>query len=269
MLHSLKASAKTAAFAVCPDIALRLFSIRSRRMIERQVRELGLDNVARNVARRTDNKVAKGPFAGMRLDYEALPVHSAPKFLGTYEQELDEHVERVISLNPPSVLNVGCAEGFYSVGFGLRLPRAQIYAADADPKAIRATLRNAKLNGLTNLCSIGIVAPGTLGKFLTKGSLLVIDCEGAEFSLLDPSIDPILRDTHIIVEVHHDAGQPKDIRQRFATTHKSALIVPTPRTPGDLQVTGIELSAADERAGEKSWLYLEALPSGISGKSRH
>jgi hypothetical protein len=57
----------------------------------------------------------------MRLDYESLPVHAAPKFLGTYERELYSVIERAIELAPRYVLNIGCAEGFYAVGLALRL----------------------------------------------------------------------------------------------------------------------------------------------------
>jgi hypothetical protein len=67
-------------------------------------------------------------------------VHASPKFLGTYELELHRVIERAIELRPKYVLNVGCAEGFYPVGLAIRLSDAQIFAADADPKALSATL---------------------------------------------------------------------------------------------------------------------------------
>jgi hypothetical protein len=60
-------------------------------MIESRVNELGLDSTARQISQLTGGKVIAGPFAGMRLDYELLPVHAAPKFLGTYEQELQRN----------------------------------------------------------------------------------------------------------------------------------------------------------------------------------
>src|SRR4029079_6797116 len=123
--------------------------------------------------------------------------------LGTYEQELHQCVERAIELSPRSILNVGCAEGYYAVGFAMRLPAAPITVADADPKAQRAALINAGLNGVGDRVSaVGIVRSGRLGDHLSfDRSLLFMDCEGAEFALLDPGRDPILLRTHIIVEV--------------------------------------------------------------------
>jgi hypothetical protein len=60
-----------------------------------------------------------------------------------------------------------------------------VFAADADPKALRATLRNAELNGVSGRVSaVGIVQSGHLHKYLRPdASLLVMDREGAEFHL--------------------------------------------------------------------------------------
>src|SRR5262245_50079525 len=160
---------KGAALKAFPRLALKLFSVRSRRLIELQVRALGLDKVARQISGATRGTVAAGPFAGMRLDYESLPVHAAPKFLGTYERELYRVIERAIQLAPRYVLNIGCAEGFYAVGLALRLDNAQLFAADAHPKALRATRRNAELNGVSSRVSaVGIVQSGHLHKSKTR-----------------------------------------------------------------------------------------------------
>jgi methylase of polypeptide subunit release factors len=78
-----------------------------------------------------------------------LPVHASPKFLGTYEQELHSVVERAIWLDPTYVLNIGCAEGFYAVGLAMRLKSVQVFAADADPKALSAPMKSAELNGVS------------------------------------------------------------------------------------------------------------------------
>jgi 2-polyprenyl-3-methyl-5-hydroxy-6-metoxy-1,4-benzoquinol methylase len=155
-------------------------------MIESQAGQLRLDRVAREVSRATGSAVAAGPFAGMRLDYELLPVHASPKFLGTYKRELHGVIERAIQLRPKYVLNIGCAEGFYAVGLAIRVNDAQVFAADADPKALLATVKNAELNGVAaRVRPVGIVTPRQLGRYLkSDASLLVMDCEGAEFSLL-------------------------------------------------------------------------------------
>jgi hypothetical protein len=253
---------RDAATRLCPTISLKLFSVRSRRMIEKQTAILGLDTVARHAARLSESKVAKGPFAGTELDYEALPVHSAPKFLGTYEQELHDSIERVIGLAPKYILNVGCAEGFYSVGLARRLPDATVFAADADPKALSATLRNAELNGVQDRVRvIGVIRPGEFHNYLrAEGSLLIMDCEGSEFTLLDPGADPILLRSNIVVEIHPEYGDATELAGRFVKTHHIFAITRTARTAEDLPVRNADpalVAAADERRGNQSWLVME------------
>jgi hypothetical protein len=263
MDRSIKQKIKGAALNVFPALTLKVFSIRSRRMIESQARELGLDRLAREVSLATGSIVVAGPFAGMRLDYELFPVHASPKFLGTYEQELHSMIERAIQLDPTYVLNIGCAEGFYAVGLAMRLKNAQVFAADADPKALSATMKNAELNGLSDrVHPVGIVKPRQLSRYLrADASLLVMDCEGAEFSLLDPANDPILVRVNILVEIHPEFGNKHEIIRRFVKTHKITEISPSVRAVSDIRVGPIKdvdlLSAADERRGDQSWLFLE------------
>jgi Ribosomal protein L11 methyltransferase (PrmA) len=267
MVSAIKKKIKGTALRAFPGLALQYFSIRSRRMIESQARQLGLDRLAREVARATGSTVAAGPFAGMILDYECFPVHASPKFLGTYEQELHKVIERAIQLRPKYVLNVGCAEGFYAVGLAIRLSEAQVFAADADRKALSATMKNAQLNGVSDrVHPVGIVKPHQLDRYLkTDGSLVVMDCEGAEFSLLDPANDPILLRSNIVVEIHGEFGDAHEIIQRFVCTHNIVEINPSVRAAPDILVgpiSGVDLlSAAEEWRGAQSWLFLEVKPS--------
>ena len=257
-MRIVKDSIKSVAFRAFPELTLKALSIRSRRIIENQVKELGLDRLAREISKRTGGRVASGPFKGMRLDYDALPVHGAPKLLGTYEKELHSVVERAISLSPRHVLNVGCAEGFYAVGLALRLPEATVFFADADPKAEQATMINAKLNNADGrVKAVGIMKPGTFWRYLQfPNSLLVMDCEGAEFSLLNPNTDPILLCVNTLVEVHQKFGNASEIATRF-TQHRITLIEPKPRAAADSPFPDLTVSALDDRTGDKSWLFIE------------
>lgn len=267
----IKRKIKSGALNAFPALALQFFSIRSRRRIESQARQLGLDKLAREVSRATGSTVGSGPFAGMRLDYELFPVHAAPKFLGTYEQELHRVIERAIQLHPKYILNVGCAEGFYAVGLAIRLCDAHVFAADADPKALSATMKNAQLNGVSSRVSpVGIVKQGQLGRYLkADASLVMMDCEGAEFSLLDPAKDPILLRTNIIVEIHREFGDAHEIIQKFARTHKIIEISPSVRGQSNILIDPIRdidtLRAAEEwRGHQTSWLFLEVRANDVS-----
>ena len=262
MSLSIKGKIKEASLSAFPALTLQFLSIRSRRVIETQARQLGLDRMAREASRATGGMVAAGPFAGMRLDYELFPVHSSPKFLGTYEQELHSIIERAIQLDPKYVLNIGCAEGFYAIGLAIRLRDAQVFAADADPKALSATVNNAELNGVSDRVNpVGIVRPGQLSRYLqADASLLVMDCEGGEFSLLDPANDPILLRSNILVEIHCEFGDKREIVRKFADTHEIVEIRPSVRTAAEIVVPPIDgidmLRAVDERRGHQTnWLF--------------
>jgi hypothetical protein len=89
-----------------------------------------------------------------------------------------------------------------------------------------------------------------------------MDCEGAEFSLLDPVTDPILLKTNILVEIHRDFGDQREIIRKFVGTHNIVEISPSIRTALEILVGSIEnvdvLRAADERRSvHTTWLFLE------------
>jgi hypothetical protein len=112
----MKAIVKSALSSAFPGTALRIFSARARRAIERFCEHRGLREHALRIAAIDESKVLDGPFKGMRIDYSALPVHTAPKYVGTYEKEIIAFVEDAINDQPEKILNVGSSDGYYAVG---------------------------------------------------------------------------------------------------------------------------------------------------------
>jgi hypothetical protein len=115
---------------------------------------------------------------------------------------------------------------------------------------------------------VGIVRSGGLSRYLKADrSLLVMDCEGAEFSLLDPANDPVLLRTNIVVEVHPEFGDASEIIQRFVCTHDVTEISASIRTVQNIPVDPIRsidmLRAADERRGPENWVFLEVKTSDL------
>ena len=94
-----------------PVWSLTFQSIRSRRLIEHQCRLLGLTRTAEELAESFDNKIVNGIFTGMMLSPDLFPQHLAPKYLGTYEDELNFFLHWCIKQAPDAVVNVGRAEG--------------------------------------------------------------------------------------------------------------------------------------------------------------
>ncbi len=173
--------------------------------------------------------IQAGPFAGMTYVASTSEGGIAPKLLGVYETALHD-----VFLNAPgagydAVLNVGCAEGYYAVGCARLLPEAAILAWDIDPVARRKCLDLARLNGVEaridlrerfepeHVDAARADLSGSLGR-RPKG-LLVMDCEGAEFDLLDPDAADFGW-LDLVVEVHpRRTMRAEDLARRFESTH--------------------------------------------------
>ena len=79
--------------------------------------------------------VMQGPLKGLDfLPQSAEGCHIA-KLLGCYEQPLQPHIEAAIAANYLTILNIGCAEGYYAVGMASRMPHTQVLAFDLNPTA--------------------------------------------------------------------------------------------------------------------------------------
>jgi hypothetical protein len=105
-----------------------------------------------------------------------------------------------------------------------------------------------------------------LGQMLVRhpGSLLLVDIEGGEIDLLDPTHIPALAACPILVE-EHDVVQPgctQALLDRFAVTHRVKIIRERPRRDSDLPVTWLlgrrwlRGFMEENRQGPQSWLYL-------------
>jgi hypothetical protein len=170
--------------------------------------------------------VSSGPFAGMILQPDVAWTDGdlAPRILGCYESELHPSITKAISRNPNTIINIGCAEGYYSVGMARALPNARVFAFDTNPNAQAICGRAAATNRVANRVSVeGSCGHDTLRRLLSENgkAFLIVDCEGAELQLLNPTDVPDLRRCDLIIECHDfvDASITKTLQQRFNATH--------------------------------------------------
>jgi hypothetical protein len=180
---------------------------------------------------RTNNKVLSGPFKDMTI----LPNFCwgdgdiAGKLLGLYEDELYPIIENEIAKGHDLIVNYGCAEGFYGIGLATRLPNSKVVLFDIAQKALDAAKKNADVNGAANVeYSLQCNHPA-VEELLTaaENPFLVMDCEGAEIMVLDPSQVPSLSKTTILVETHDciQYGITDELVKRFDATHEIQLII--------------------------------------------
>lgn len=178
---------------------------------------------------RSGTTIQDGPFKGMTYLASTSEGGIAPKLLGVYESVLHDVFADAPRQHYDAVLNVGCAEGYYAVGCARLLPNVDVLAWDIDPVARRKCLELARLNGVEARIDLrerfeaghaGCVRD-ELSKQLGRQprGLLVMDCEGAEFDLLDP-VAADFRWLDLVVEVHPARNRTvEDLARRFESTH--------------------------------------------------
>ena len=126
-----------------------------------------------------------------------------PNLIGSYESELNSSLEAIIASRPSSVIDVGCAEGYYAVGLARRLPNVPVFAYDIDFTARRLCAEMARINGVS--ATVEVLGECLLEDFksrCTPGTFVILDCEGYELNLLRPDLIPELAHCTILVEMH-------------------------------------------------------------------
>jgi hypothetical protein len=211
------------------SISPSLYRVVSYRRNEAQV-----ERVQRKLLARYGTKVVGGPFAGMEYVGQSVGSALAPKLIGCYEEELHPFIERAISKRCVLVIDIGAAEGYYAVGFALRLPGARVWAFDGNPLAQELCREVAARNGLLDRILVrGSCDVPALCEVLAEGALVVCDCEGDERVLLDPEVLPLLGSCDLLVETHDwlVPGVSKLLSNRFRATHDIEEVESRPREP--------------------------------------
>jgi lipopolysaccharide biosynthesis glycosyltransferase len=204
-------------------LILKRKSLEQKRKTELQNQENFL--MVRNLV--PDLKVNSGPFEG--LDYSGIEMAGSSfpaKLLGTYEAELHNIIQEIISNKYPLIVNIGCAEGYYSVGLARKLPDAEIYAYDVDLHARRLLQKMTIQNQVEDRVIINRrFSLEDLKNFHQFDSgMLLCDCEGWEreiFSENSPDFQK-LEKFDILMELHEfiHPGLSDYIENLFSSTHK-------------------------------------------------
>lgn len=228
--------------------------------------------LAQSIDARTKRTVYAGPFAGMRYCQASVGSVYYPKVLGQYEKELHEFVERIISIKPACVIDIGTAEGYYAVGLAMRIPNCRVVGFEATEDGRELLAEMAGLNNVSNRVTIhGTCEAADLKNAIGQEEPIVVVCdvEGYEKELLDPVAIPALSKTFILVEVHEFAspGIGKILEDRFSQTHTFKRIWQTDRTvadyPFDIWLTKFLPHAyatyrvQEFRPEKMSWLWME------------
>ncbi len=221
-----------------------------------------------------DRVVRQGPFAGMRYVADRS-VGSAlmPKLLGSYERELHGLIEAACSRSYDAVVDIGCAEGYYAVGFARRLPNSQVYAYDLKKEARDLCRAMAEGNDVADRVHIETRCdPEALLKLpLGQRALIVSDCEGFEKELFTPTVAAALADHDLLIEIHDfiDIETSPRLVEVFRNTHRLTRIptlddIAKAHQYSYAELDGYDLAArrqllAENRKTAMEWFFLTPL----------
>ncbi len=172
--------------------------------------------------------VQSGPFQG--LTYPTLNSAGSvlvPKLLGTYESELHPVITELRQYQFATIVDVGCAEGYYAIGLARLFPGARVLAYDISERARSLCAEMARRNDVANVeIRAGCDRKDLLALPDAGRNLIVSDCEGFERVLFDRETVAYLRRSHFVIELHDFglSGSSRAIVPFFQDTHEVRLI---------------------------------------------
>lgn len=190
------------------------------------------DNLNRRILLEFKSKVHSGPFKGMSYIDSSNGSTFVPKILGSYEKELHTIVEKIIESEYTNYVDIGCAEGYYAVGFAYRLRSNQnvkIFAYDTNENALHNLNKMARLNGIENkIVSKPLFDYQEFEHFKGEGTFIMCDIEGDELNLINVVLAPEFLNCDLLVEVHDGGVRRKEIKEHlkrsFEKTHNIQII---------------------------------------------
>jgi hypothetical protein len=225
--------------------------------------------IQNTVLKQQGTVVMEGPLKGLDfLPQSAEGCHIA-KLLGCYEQPLLPFIEEAIQANYSTILNVGCAEGYYAVGMARRMPNTKVLAFDLNSKAQEVCAALAAKNNVADRITIGaLFKPEDFANYAGQKVLVLCDIEGAERELLNPELAPALKGMDIIMESHECLipGITQEIINRFQDSHTITLVEDNgqrqlqnaPKWFNNLAHLDQLLATWEWRSGPTPWLVMKA-----------
>jgi len=214
-------------------------------------------------------KVLQGPLKGLDFIEKSAEGCHVPKLLGSYEQPLHPFIQKSSISDYTKVINIGCAEGYYAVGFAMVAPSLVSYAFDTNGQARKICAKLAQKNGVGDRVKIGSeFGHADFARYGHERVLVFCDIEGAEDELLNPEKAPSLRKLDIIVESHEclRSGVTQRLISRFKATHDirlvedngTRLLEAPPRWFAKLAHLDQLLATWEWRSGPTPWLVMRA-----------
>jgi len=150
--------------------------------------------------------VRNGPFKGMKFpDFKDFGDAIFAKIIGCYEAELHQIIEKLLKQDYEILVNIGSAEGYYAVGFALKIPKLKVFAYEINPEAQKYIKEMAKLNKVSERIFVkGKCTKEELLNYVNyKKGLIICDVEGDEKFIFDSEIAKMFSSWNLIIETHN------------------------------------------------------------------
>ncbi len=223
----------------------------------------------------TQNKmVMSGPFKNLLYpELNSLGSRLLPKLIGSYEYELREIVENIINHDYDTLIDIGCAEGYYACGFAKVKPNLDVFAYDTNLEARELCKKMATINNIDNKVKIEKnFTMNSLEKIpVKKNGFVFCDCEGAENFIFfndGKNWSKLTSKFDLLIEIHDifKPGISKYIYNLFSFTHNIKIIYsiiddlrpnlvycdPLENFPYEIKYQLM----AEKRPGIMTWFYL-------------
>ena len=154
-----------------------------------------------------NHKIAYGPFKGMKLN--SINWWSKndliTKILNVYENHVLEKLIYFSKKKKLDFINIGAADGYFSIGFALAKIFNKIYAYEINKIGQDLLRQNIELNKCSDVIEVKSEANYQSLKDIISngnGAVVLIDIEGFEFELLDERLLKCLKNCYVICELH-------------------------------------------------------------------
>lgn len=189
----------------------------------------GLEKVNLPLTIFNDKRVLNGPFEGMLyVDFFSTGSMLYPKLLGTYEIELHPVITNILNDGYSNYIDIGCAEGYYAVGFALKSPKSLVYAFDINATALNYCKSMAKVNGVENRVILNSKCDHSFFSSFdfSKKTFILADCEGYETILFREQNVYLFKNADLLIEAHDFIDHTISIKllKHFDKTHKIIII---------------------------------------------
>lgn len=170
-----------------------------------------------------NTKLSLGYYSGIQFGtIENLQAGIVQKLLGVYEVELTDELKQLEEREYQWIVNIGAAEGLYSIRFSQTWRDIPVYSFEQDFRTRQLLRELKKLNNATDVIVLGEFKSDYM-KLFKSGSrgLVFSDCEGFEKEIFNMETSSNLIDVDLVIETHDHlvCGVHHDILQVLSKTH--------------------------------------------------